>query len=102
MKLCPQCDFIYEDDQSVCDMDGKELVSDPATVGTEQGFATPVSATPVLVPDGLQMESAGRRWGKFVLLTVFLLATVVIVFFLAKAKQLRSRSAPDVFESFHP
>lgn len=26
MKLCPQCDFIYEDDQSVCDMDGKELV----------------------------------------------------------------------------
>jgi len=61
MKLCPQCDFIYEDDQSVCDMDGKELVSDPATVVIEQGFATPVSATPVLVPDVLQVESAGRR-----------------------------------------
>lgn len=29
MKLCPQCDFIYEDDQSVCDMDGKELVEAP-------------------------------------------------------------------------
>ncbi len=29
MKLCPQCDFIYEDDQSVCDMDGKELVFEP-------------------------------------------------------------------------
>lgn len=26
MKLCPQCEFIYEDDQSFCDMDGKELV----------------------------------------------------------------------------
>jgi len=30
MKLCPQCDFIYEDDQRFCDMDGKELVHNPA------------------------------------------------------------------------
>ncbi len=29
MKLCPQCEFIYEDDQTLCDMDGKELVYDP-------------------------------------------------------------------------
>ena len=99
MKLCPQCDFIYEDDQSVCDMDGKELVPDPATVVTEQGFATPVSATPVLVPDVLQTESAGRSWRNFALLTVFVLATLVIVFYLARANQLRSRSAPDVSES---
>lgn len=28
MKLCPQCEFIYEDDQSLCDMDGKTLVND--------------------------------------------------------------------------
>ena len=26
MKRCPLCDFIYEDDQSLCDMDGIELV----------------------------------------------------------------------------
>lgn len=25
MKRCPQCDFIYEDDQSLCDMDGRQL-----------------------------------------------------------------------------
>ena len=25
MKRCPQCDFVYEDDQSFCDMDGSEL-----------------------------------------------------------------------------
>ena len=25
MKRCPQCDFVYEDDQSLCDMDGSEL-----------------------------------------------------------------------------
>ena len=29
MKLCPQCDFIYEDDQTLCDMDGKPLVFTP-------------------------------------------------------------------------
>src|ERR687898_309096 len=28
MKRCPLCDFIYEDDQSLCDMDGIELVHD--------------------------------------------------------------------------
>lgn len=28
MKLCPQCEFIYEDDQNLCDMDGKTLVND--------------------------------------------------------------------------
>ena len=30
MKLCPQCAFIYEDDQRVCDMDGKALINAPA------------------------------------------------------------------------
>lgn len=28
MKLCPQCEFIYENDQSFCDMDGEALVYD--------------------------------------------------------------------------
>jgi hypothetical protein len=28
MKRCPQCEFIYEDDQSLCDMDGIRLVLD--------------------------------------------------------------------------
>jgi len=29
MKLCSQCQFIYEDDQERCDMDGAELVYEP-------------------------------------------------------------------------
>jgi hypothetical protein len=29
MKLCSQCEFIYEDDQELCDMDGAELVYEP-------------------------------------------------------------------------
>lgn len=31
MKRCPQCEFIYEDDQSCCDMDGNDLVFDHPT-----------------------------------------------------------------------
>ncbi|MDQ1638531.1 MAG: hypothetical protein QOF62_1870 [Pyrinomonadaceae bacterium] len=29
MKLCSQCEFIYEDDQERCDMDGGQLVYEP-------------------------------------------------------------------------
>lgn len=29
MKRCSHCDFIYEDDQHLCDMDGQELVYEP-------------------------------------------------------------------------
>ena len=32
MKRCPQCEFIYEDDQSLCDMDGVLLVLDSRTL----------------------------------------------------------------------
>ena len=31
MKRCPQCEFIYEDDQTCCDMDGIDLVFDHAS-----------------------------------------------------------------------
>jgi hypothetical protein len=30
MKRCPQCEFIYEDNQTVCDMDGQSLLHDHA------------------------------------------------------------------------
>lgn len=30
MKRCPQCEFIYNDDQNLCDMDGRDLVYDEA------------------------------------------------------------------------
>jgi len=29
MKRCSQCEFIYEDDQHLCDMDGHELLYEP-------------------------------------------------------------------------
>jgi hypothetical protein len=44
MKHCPQCEFIYEDDQSLCDMDGNILVYDPKQTILPQ-------STPVQVND---------------------------------------------------
>jgi len=35
MKRCSQCDFIYEDHQHVCDMDGHELVYEPTLHGLQ-------------------------------------------------------------------
>ena len=29
MKRCPKCEFIYEEDQRLCDMDGAALIHDP-------------------------------------------------------------------------
>ena len=62
MKRCPQCEFIYEDDQSLCDMDGVLLVFDtrnlpnhhalatvPAKPQTRRNRAVPAFATLILV-----------------------------------------------------
>ena len=40
MKRCPQCEFIYEDDQSLCDMDGVLLVFDSRTLPNLHALAT--------------------------------------------------------------
>jgi cell division protein FtsN len=44
MKRCPQCEFIYEDDQSLCDMDGVLLVLDSRSLPNNQALA-PVSGS---------------------------------------------------------
>lgn len=42
MKRCPQCEFIYEDDQSLCDMDGVLLVLDSRNLPNTHALA-PIS-----------------------------------------------------------
>lgn len=49
MKRCPQCEFIYEDDQSLCDMDGVLLVFDSRTLPNVHALAT-VPASPKAAP----------------------------------------------------
>ena len=46
MKRCPQCDFIYEDDQSLCDMDGVLLVFDSRTLPNQHALTTTRPAKP--------------------------------------------------------
>ncbi len=47
MKRCPKCEFIYEDDQSLCDMDGALLVLDSRTLPHLNALQTvPVAKTP--------------------------------------------------------
>ena len=44
MKRCSQCEFVYEDDQALCDMDGGELVYEPTLypmAGTAIAVVTP-------------------------------------------------------------
>ena len=88
MKLCPQCDFIYEDDQCFCDMDGKALVHDPAPVDTKANVASPSSPTPRL--PGRRSRSVALAVAVGVVLTVLLIA----VYFVRNYKS-RSHAASE-------
>ena len=47
MKRCPKCEFIYEDEQSLCDMDGALLVFDSRTLPHLHALQTvPAPKTP--------------------------------------------------------
>lgn len=73
MKRCSQCDFIYEDDQHVCDMDGHELVYEP-TLQSFQINAAPAATKP-------STPSGNLRARRLVLLaaTAVLIGTVLSV-----------------------
>ena len=107
MKLCPQCEFIYEDDQSVCDMDGKELVFDPVPMGLQEAvpvgspepagrFAAPIRVT-VDFPTSRPSRSRGSA---FAALAAILLVTLLFVVYYARTHQARSADAkPATSES---
>ena len=59
MKRCPQCEFIYEDDQGLCDMDGEGLVYDPRLLPLLENAVT-----------GSPDPPTRSRWRSLVLLTV--------------------------------
>lgn len=92
MKLCPQCDFIYEDDQAFCDMDGKELVYDPAPGIFEQSAA--IQPT---VSTGFQ----SRRFALAAVAGVALMALLLVGYF-ARTQQSRSDIANLSFNQSIP
>ncbi len=58
MKRCPQCQFIYEDDQSLCDMDGVLLVFDSRTLPNTHALATVSGPMPDKAPRRSRMVPA--------------------------------------------
>jgi len=87
MKLCPQCDFIYEDDQSFCDMDGKELVHGSSQIVDDATVASPVN------PE-LLAEPRSRGFAAAVVVVVVLTALVVVLY-LVRARQAQSGAATE-------
>lgn len=78
MKRCPQCEFIYEDDQSLCDMDGALLVFDSRTLPNLHALA------PVDVPSVPVATKAHWRHRTFPAMAALILATVFsLVYFVS-------------------
>lgn len=100
MKLCPQCEFIYEDDQSCCDMDGTELVQQQSrSPWFEENVAPdyPTPFEPASVPASLTAEfpaSQSRRWhapsSAFTAVVAVLLAVLLVVVYYARTHQAQS------------
>ena len=88
MKLCPQCAFIYEDNQRFCDMDGKELVHEPAPVVTEQSVKSPPTRLAISLP----AKSQSRHF-PFLLLGGVVLASLLSVVYVTQLHQSRRSNA---------
>ncbi|HEY3579454.1 MAG TPA: hypothetical protein VGK82_02885 [Pyrinomonadaceae bacterium] len=85
MKRCPQCEFIYEDDQSLCDMDGALLVFDARTLPNLHALATvdvPVAPRPYW------------RHRTFPAMAALILATVLSLVYFVSTQRTAPVSAP--------
>ncbi|HSK64379.1 MAG TPA: hypothetical protein VK893_11075 [Pyrinomonadaceae bacterium] len=84
MKRCPQCEFIYEDDQSLCDMDGVLLVLDSRTLPNLHALA------PVEVPVTPGAKAYWRH-RTFPAMAALILATVLsLVYFVLNQRPVQS------------
>jgi hypothetical protein len=90
MKLCPQCAFIYEDDQRSCEMDGQELVPEQAPVLDERRVASLTRLT---------IDIPGRsRSGRFpaLIFGVLALVTLLSAVYFARFFHQRSMAADQI------
>lgn len=89
MKRCPKCEFIYEDDQSLCDMDGVLLVLDSRTLPNFHALAT-VEAPAI-------GSKPAWRHRTFPAMAALILATVLsLVYFVSTQSGVRSAAVPAV------
>lgn len=87
MKRCPQCEFIYEDDQSLCDMDGALLVFDSRSLPNLHALA------PVDVPVPVAPKAHWRH-RTFSTMAALILATVVSLVYFVSTQRGVSPTAP--------
>jgi hypothetical protein len=88
MKRCPQCEFIYEDDQSLCDMDGALLVFDSRTLPNLHALA------PVDMPAVPVAPKAHWRHRTFPAMAALILATVFSLVYFVSSQRGTAPSAP--------
>lgn len=81
MKKCPQCEFIYEDDQRLCDMDGALLVFDSRTLPNLHALA------PVDVPAARVAPKAHWRHRTFPAMATLILATIFSLVYLVSTQR---------------
>lgn len=84
MKRCPQCEFIYEDDQSLCDMDGVLLVFDSRTMPNLHALATVSAPMPENRPRRSRMVPAFA--------TLLLMLSIASVYYVST---MRNTAPPD-------
>ena len=88
MKRCPQCEFIYEDDQSLCDMDGVLLVFDSRTLPNLHALA------PVEAPFVATTSKGHWRHRTFPAMAALILATVLsLVYFVSTQRTVPAPAA---------
>jgi len=85
MKRCPHCEFIYEDDQSMCDMDGALLVFDSRSLPNLHALA------PIEVP---LAPRAHWRHRTFPAMAALILATVLSFVYFVSTQRTRPAPAP--------
>ena len=78
MKRCPQCEFIYEDDQSHCDMDGVRLINHAHTLPKLQALTTTRSAS---------LDKPKTRSRIFALVATLVLAGVMALVYYVSIRQ---------------
>lgn len=88
MKRCPQCEFIYEDDQSLCDMDGALLVFDSRSLPNVHALAPVDMAGVPLAP------KAHWRHRTFPAMAALILATVLSLVYFVSTQRGTAPPAP--------
>lgn len=87
MKRCPTCDFLYEDDQSLCDMDGRKLVFEAAPLRLKQNVATSATSP---------KRKLGWRLFGILAIPTFVLGLLVPVAF-QQSRQANIVQSPEAF-----